>query len=58
MGFRAHAQSLEIFELYTLGFWRNSYFQIKEKNKRKGKGKRDDLTHDLYLGLLVPTIMS
>jgi hypothetical protein len=58
MGFRTHAQSLEIFELYKLGFWRNSYFQIKEQNKRKGKGKRDDFTHDLYLGHLVHIIMS
>jgi hypothetical protein len=34
---------LKSFELGNLGFWRNSYFQIKEsKNKRKGKEKRGD----------------
>jgi hypothetical protein len=40
---------LKILKLEELGFWRNPYFQIKEaKNKRKGKGKRGDLTNDVY----------
>jgi hypothetical protein len=40
MGSIAHAESLEIFELGKLGFWRNSYFhtkgaRIKEKEKKR-----------------------
>jgi hypothetical protein len=50
MGSIAHAQSLEIFELGKLGFWRNSYFQIKgAKIKIKEKKKeREMISHMIY----------
>jgi hypothetical protein len=41
MGSVAHAQSLEIFELGKLGFWRNSYFHIKGAKIKEKEKKRE-----------------
>jgi hypothetical protein len=45
---RAQDKSLEIFELDKLGFWRNSYFQIKGVKIKEEEKKRGVISPMIY----------